>query len=140
LPEAQADIVFGERVRLLQYAYPESGLVAGETLHIVLIWQSVTHLDFDYSVFVHLMDSGGQVYRQADGSPVGGLHAMSTWTEDEIVVDRYGFLLSEDAQPGTYRLLVGIYRWDTMERLSISDPDGNLDAFELGTVNVKAVQ
>jgi hypothetical protein len=37
-----------------------------------------------------------------------------------------------------YRLIVGVYRWDTLERLSIVDAEGTLlgDAFDLGEIAV----
>lgn len=136
------NLTFADQVHLLRYAYPENPVKPGEAVHLVLHWQAARHPDFDYSVFVHLLDAGGQIVRQADGSPVGGLHPMGAWREGELVADRYGFLLPADFPGGTYRLVAGVYRWDTLERLSIEDTNGNPagDLVDLGEIRVSVAE
>jgi len=142
LPKTATDMVFGDEVQLLQVARTTGQVCPGESVHLVLIWQAESDPSFDYSVFVHLLDAGGRIYRQVDGSPVSGLRPMSAWAEGEIVTDRYGFLLPDDCPEGVYRLAVGVYRWDTLERLSIVDADGTLlgDALDLGEIAVTGSQ
>jgi hypothetical protein len=139
LIERAANLVFADQVHLLRYAYPGKSVTSGQAIHLVLTWQAATSPDFDYSVFVHLLDGNGQIVQQRDGSPVGGMHPMSTWREGELVTDRYGFLLSDDLPAGEYRIVVGVYRWDTLERLSIVDARGNAvgDAVDVAEIHVE---
>ena len=138
LVEKTANLTFADQVHLLRYAYPENPVAPGQAIHLVLTWQAAMRPDFDYSVFVHLVGANGQIVRQIDGSPVGGMHPMGTWREGELVTDRYGFLLSDDFSAGDYQLLVGVYRWDTLERLPIADVHGNSvgDVVNLGKIRV----
>jgi hypothetical protein len=148
LVQKTADATFGDQVRLLRYAIPDEPVASGEAVHVVLTWEAVAQPQFDYSVFVHLVDENGRICRQADGSPVGGFRPMSTWQEGELITDRYALLLppAEECTPGDYRLLAGVYRWDTLERLPIvagSTPPTaaeTRDALDLGEVRIQGTQ
>jgi hypothetical protein len=139
LIETAVDLAFGDEVRLVRYAHTDGSVIAGSNLHLVFTWQALTRPSFDYSVFVHLLDPDGQIYRQVDGSPVSGFRPMSTWAEDETIVDRYGFWLPDDCPVGSYRLVMGVYRWDTLERLSIVDSERVTvgDALDLSVIDVR---
>lgn len=141
LAEMPTNLTFGNELRLVRYAHTDKQIEPGESLHLVLTWQAERRPAFDYSVFVHLLDASGRVYRQVDGSPVSGFRPMSTWVEGEIVTDRYGFLLPDDCPPGVYHLAAGVYRWDTLERLPITTADGESlgDALDLGAIRVETV-
>ena len=142
LVETAADLTFADQVQLLRYARPESAVAPGQAIHLVLTWQAATRPDSDYSVFVHLLDANGHLVQQIDGAPVGGMHPMDMWHGGEVVTDRYGFLLSEGFPTGDYRLVVGVYRWDTLERLDIVDAQGKQvgDAVDLGEIRVGTAQ
>jgi hypothetical protein len=138
LMEKVVNLTFADQVHLLRYAYPGESVAPGQAIHLVLTWQAASGPDIDYSVFVHLLDASGQIVQQIDGSPLGGMYPMSMWQEGELVTDRYAFLLSEDFPAGDYRLVVGVYRWDTLERLPIFDVDGSAagDAVDVAEIHV----
>ena len=130
---------FGEAVVLYEYARTVGPVAPGDSVYIRLTWFSRARPDFDYSVFVHLVDAQGRLYRQIDGSPVSGFCPMSTWSPGKVVVDRYGLVLPDDCPTGVYHLIVGVYRWDTLERLPVVDAAGHKlgDAVELGELVVE---
>lgn len=138
LRERIADLSFGHQVRLLRYASTEGQVSPGTSLHLVMAWQAEVRPSFDYSVFVHLLGPDRRIYRQVDGAPMSGMRPMGTWFEGEVIVDRYGFLLPDDCPAGAYRLAVGVYRWDTLERLPIVESDGRAmgDALDVAAITV----
>jgi hypothetical protein len=61
-----------------------------DTLTLRVDWISAETPTQDWSVFVHLLDSGGALLTQADQSaPVYGWRPTSTWLPGEIVRDFY---------------------------------------------------
>jgi hypothetical protein len=96
----------------------------GEIIPLTLFWQTQGTIGEDYNIFVHLVDADGQPVVQNDSAPVGGTRPTSTWQPGELIVDRYGLLLSRDIPPGDYELRVGMYLPATGERLPIFDADG----------------
>jgi hypothetical protein len=95
-------------------------------------------MEKDYTVFVHLVDEGGNIWGQKDNPPVDGFYPTTQWEEGEIVRDQYGLIISPDARPSDYRLEVGMYLVESGERLSIVDGNGNVvgDKVLLETVKV----
>jgi 4-amino-4-deoxy-L-arabinose transferase-like glycosyltransferase len=96
----------------------------GDLIPLTLFWQTQGTIEEDYNVFVHLVDADGQPAVQNDSAPVGGARPTSTWQPGELIVDRYGLLLSRDIPPGNYELRVGMYLPATGERLPVFDADG----------------
>jgi hypothetical protein len=78
----------------------------------------------------------GEIASQHDGMPVGGLYPTTLWKAGEEVEDEHPLSLSTDLVPGDYRLLVGLYRPETGERLPVLGSDGQPvgDSAELATV------
>jgi hypothetical protein len=68
---------------------------------------------------------------QLDSWPQAGLRPTTTWAVGELVVDRRALLLPEDAPPGPYHLLIGMYDGDHR----LAQPDGQA-AVDLGVVTV----
>jgi hypothetical protein len=64
-------------------------------------------------VFVHVVNANGEIVAQSDSQPLNGQYPTSIWSPGEIVVDERFIRLV----PGTHRIFVGLYRWDTGERL-----------------------
>ncbi len=82
-------------------------------LRVQTVWYADQPPDFDYTLFVHVIDSQGNLIAQSDGEPHGGQYPTSLWAAGERVLDE-----RELAVPaGEYQLFVGWYRWDTGERL-----------------------
>jgi hypothetical protein len=100
-------------------------------VYVDLRWQAGAPVDADYTVFAHLIDGGGQKVTQHDGAPALGRRPTTTWTPEEIVDDRIALTLPSTAAPGTYHILVGVYRG--AQRLLQSN---GADSLEIGPIEV----
>jgi len=93
-------------------------------IQVTLYWKALHDTDRDYTVFLHLQDEPGTLWGQHDGQPRNGTYPTSLWAEGEIIEDEHLIPLSRDAPAGEYRLVLGLYLLETMERLPIFDEDG----------------
>jgi hypothetical protein len=98
---------------------------------VVFYWRSQALMNEDYVVFVHLLDSKGQIVAQMDGEPLWGQYPTSWWSPGDLIIDRRTLPV---VAPGNYRLLVGWYRLADGSRLSLAG--SSKTSIELGTVNV----
>ncbi len=117
------DLRVGEEVELL--AYEVDGLLVepGGAVDLALYWAAGSEIEEDYTVFTHLIDAEDRLWTQQDNQPREGERPTSGWREGEIVADRYHLLLPDDIPVGQYRLEVGMYHWQTGERLSVFQGD-----------------
>ena len=110
------EVKFENGVTLVGYRLATDRLQPGESIRLVLYWQTDAPLGFDYNVFTHLLDPAGILRGQQDNAPVGGTHPTSQWTTGEMIVDAYDIALPADASTGAYSLEVGLYDWVTQAR------------------------
>jgi 4-amino-4-deoxy-L-arabinose transferase-like glycosyltransferase len=122
IPQTPLEADFGGQIRLLGYTLACD--LEAATCNVQLYWQAADDLDVDYTVFVHLVGEDGHKAGQHDGVPQGGFYPTSAWKPGEIVVDEHQIDIAAGVPPGDYRLLVGLYRLDTGERLPVLGPDG----------------
>ena len=86
----------------------------------------------DYTVFVHLLGpfnpaTGGPVWAQHDGQPLGGQYPTHSWLTGRVVKDRHVLTLPPDMPPGEYQVEVGLYDLASGMRLPVIPPDGMRD-------------
>ena len=109
----QTNYVLNKQIALLGY-----DITPG--FQITVYWKRIAPIDNDYKVFIHLVDANGKLIAQQDRQPMNGTNPTLLWDDGEIVVDKYVF---DVANP--QKILVGMYRSDTLERLAITDATGN---------------
>lgn len=128
---ADADLgVFGRRLKLAAFA-----LLANDspsTLRVGLWWQAIAPIKEDYVVFVHLLDSQGNIVAQKDDEPRQKTYPTSFWEVGEIVPDEYLINLV-DVAPGDYVLEVGVYSSGGGPRLTL---ESGADSIHLGRIPV----
>jgi hypothetical protein len=95
-----------------------------EPVRLTLYWQALSALPQDLTVFLQLLDDSGQLVWQVDRYPVDGFRPTSSWAVGEIIVDRYGWQLPPELPPGEYRLIAGLYDWQTGQRVPVFDSHG----------------
>jgi hypothetical protein len=118
--QAKLDVSFGGQMRLLGYDLKREG---GE-LRLGLHWQALRQMEGDYKVFIHLFDPATEVIvAQDDAMPRQNQYPTSWWAEGEVVSDEITLSL-KDVPPGRYRLALGVYDPQTVDRLTAVDPDG----------------
>lgn len=106
-------------VYLLAYLIgPDAGRETSEQLlRLTLYWRTGQPLTEDYTVFVHALDTNGQLIGQADGPPVMGHYPTRSWLPGELVQD-------SRLVPAAAQYLVGLYALATGERLPAFGPAG----------------
>ncbi|MCR4407469.1 MAG: glycosyltransferase family 39 protein [Anaerolineae bacterium] len=114
----------GNVVAFHGYDLDRTAVRAGETLHLILYWQALAPMDTSYTVFVHLLDAGGQIRGQRDSVPVAGSRPTTSWVQNEVIVDEYDIQVDADAPPGHYQIEIGMYDPRTVVRLPVFDADG----------------
>jgi hypothetical protein len=104
---------------------------------LTLYWSAHRKPEASYKVFVHLVDSNGQLRAQQDALPKNNTLPTDRWFEGEYVTDDYILNLPADLPSGEYRMLVGMYDPETGVRVPLADPNGlplTGDAATLGDV------
>ncbi len=108
-PAQRSHARFGAHITLDGFTLPTTNLKAGDILQLDLYWHTDTALTEHYKVFVHVLDSSGNIAAQTDREPGGGLNPTTIWKPNEPIVDRYGVLIPSDTPNGTYSIEVGLY-------------------------------
>jgi hypothetical protein len=79
----------------------------------------------DYTTFVHLTNSAGELVAQQDQPPLKGAYPTSLWDPGEIIADELALPLPAELPPGRYELLVGLYDPLSGQRLPVPDSAEN---------------
>jgi hypothetical protein len=140
-PEYEVDYQLGEHISLKRVRLSAETLLPGDTLTVVLIWESDGEVDRSYMVFCHLLSASRELVAQRDGPPIYGVRPTTTWRAGEVIEDSYEILLDDDLPPGEYELSVGMYDAEKMERLAAYDASGGRlleDRIVLGALRVEA--
>jgi len=114
-PTQMARVNFAGSIALTGYDLSPS-LSGGDEGNITLYWESLAPVNEDYVVFLHLLDSAGQVITQADGPPTGNAYPTSWWAPGEIIADSHPLPAAGDA----VRLRLGLYDLNSGQRLAIT--------------------
>jgi len=107
------------QITLAGYLLDKQNSHAGDTLNLTLYWQSVAKVEKDYTVFVHIVDSSGNIHAQLDTQPRAGTYPTSIWDVGEIVRDEYALALPRELAPGEYRVAVGLYEYPSLVRARV---------------------
>lgn len=111
----------GSHIQLMGYHVSVEDTPLGKGLDLTLHWLARERMERNYKVFTHLLNPEGTVHSQHDDQPLYGLWPTRAWEPDQTVVDHHHLLIDDEAPPGVYRIEVGLYDGETMERLPVSD-------------------
>jgi hypothetical protein len=103
-----------------------------EQLAFTLAWQRGSQLTHDYVVFTQLLDSNDRLVAGFDQPPLGGAYPTSTWPAGQPILERRTIPLN-DVPAGEYRLIAGLYRPDSGQRMLTTDGH---DFVEVTTITV----
>ncbi len=107
-------------------------LKPGDRLRVTFFWRALATVDANYTIFLHVRNEQGITVAQRDSQPFDGLYPTSQWRLGETVAQPLDVDLPLDLAVGRYSLYVGLYRLDTMTRLSLDQDASGEDAFILG--------
>ncbi len=112
----KTNIEFGGMFRLRGYdiRWDESSGIAT----VILYWEALQRPDFDYSVFVHLIDESGQIIDQKDHAPgYERNYPPTVWLPGDIVEDPHQIKIPQQWSKSDCRFRIGVYNWATGEQL-----------------------
>jgi hypothetical protein len=110
------DYRLGDHIWLTGFRLSAERLSPGDTLTVVLFWQSDGQVKENYTVFCHLLSASSELVAQHDGRPVLEIRPVPSWRAGEVMLDSHPIALSVDLAPGEYELAVGMYDLETLER------------------------
>ena len=123
--EHDLDVAFGEAIRLVGYDSPTSAQ-RGDAVTLRFYWQADATPAANYSFYVHLTPADSrEVIAQADGAPAVPERPTVTWQHPSEVLLSPELTLNvpADLPAGDYRVIVGLYDFNTFERLPVAQGD-----------------
>lgn len=93
----------------------EGELQAGQVVSATLTWQVLQPPDFDYNLYLHVLDANGQRWGQADAQPVAE-QPMTQWAVGSVYTGAVAVAINP-AAPSPLHLAWGLYNWQTGARL-----------------------
>jgi hypothetical protein len=90
-----------------------------------LVWRALGNSPRPLKVFVHLYgpDNTVDIFAQRDGEPLAGAAPTNTWVAGEYLEDDYLVDLPPGLAPGRYRLGLGLYDPELLQRLPVGTAD-----------------
>ena len=122
-PLFTTNAIFAEKFKLVGFDAPPD-LLPDQTYPITLYWQSLQPDGLDYTVFVHLINSEGQVVAQADSPPQNNRFPTSIWDSGEQIADTHLLLTPAELPSETYEIFAGLYDANTGQRLTAVAANG----------------
>ncbi|MBE7554721.1 MAG: hypothetical protein HS126_27025 [Anaerolineales bacterium] len=137
-PQHGVNVNFDNRLTLSGYSLEPQVLSAAQSslVSLSLYWQVSATPEKDYSVFVHLKDSGNQMVSSFDFQPFDAIYPMSYWSPGVALREARQFTLPANLPPGEYTLAVGIYWPGDLSRLKIIDDPTGENEVRLGKLVV----
>lgn len=109
---------------LVGYTVESESVDHTQPLPVTLIWRvGKTTPQFNYTVFVQLLDAQGQLIAQSDSAPAQGTRPTNAWRPGEYIVDLHNLQFNQLAAPGTATLIVGMYDPLTGQRIVVDGQD-----------------
>lgn len=139
--QRETDIRFGETLRLLGYDLHHDAPAPGGEQAFTFYWNAPEPPPQNYSLFLHLVPARGVTpLAQTDGNPAMPQRLTQTWTrpEETLISPRFTLSLPADLPPGDYRVLLGLYDYETGARLPVQDELGRSfgDAWEVTRLRI----
>ncbi|MEZ4767597.1 MAG: 6-pyruvoyl-tetrahydropterin synthase-related protein [Caldilineales bacterium] len=126
-PQFPVSAHLGDLATLLGYdlALPEAGLRPGSRFDLTLYYQADSPTGQNLTQFAQLYNPDLGMAAQQDALPQDGANPTWAWAPGEIITDTRTLQVRADAEPGDYRLLVGLYDPADGTRLPVADAQGN---------------
>lgn len=122
-PVYPLNIRFGDDMLLRGYDLSAGRVTAGESIAITLWWEAVRGNLDERSIMLHLRNDRDERIADVDGPPAAGGRPTSFWQAGEVVIDDRRLTIPADLPPGRYWLVIGSYRWPSLEPLPVAGTD-----------------
>ena len=137
----ETDLRFGDHIRLSGYDLHSPDPQPGDKLAVTLYWKATATPPDNHSLFLHLVgDDDLRPLARVDGNPAVAARPTQTWDrpEETLISPRFSLPLPDELPPGDYRVMLGLHKVGTGERLPLRDASDTLlgDAWELLRLNL----
>ncbi len=95
---------------LVEATSPVTTIAPGGQIPVEFLWRAAEAPGEPLVVVVQLLDGRGRPAANLEEEPVAGRYPAQAWQTGELVRDRHLLSLPADLAPGSYRLIVGVYR------------------------------
>ena len=139
--QQESDVRFGDHIRLVGYDLHDPEPLPGTELALTFYWNAPTRPTVNYSLFLHLVATDGtSPFAQVDGNPAAPERLTQIWdrADETLISPRFTLTLPPDLAPGDYRVLLGLYNFETGARLPLQDAQGapQGDAWEVTRLRI----
>ena len=124
--------VFGDQLRLREYALTPGAIPAGDIVQLRLDWQALRQPDADTMLFVQLLDKDNSILAQRDIILTKDGQPTSVWQPGDETATLVAMAIPASTPLGDHRLIAGLYNPRTGRRL----PVNNTDHLDLGPVQI----
>lgn len=150
-PEHRLDVVFTGGIGLVGFdlrlsggkMWPSGGampvVAPGDELAYTLYWRAEEPAAESYHGLVQLLDHAWQVLATESHVPGPVFRPSTLWSRYRLQPDTYRLRIPEGAPGGVYRPLVGLYEFETLERLPRLDEEGQATPDDTFLPTVKVV-
>jgi len=105
-PDVDDGSVFTSGIKLLGYSITE---YEASEISFTLYWYAESTITNDLTVFVHMIDSSGDIVAQADGPPSHGYWPTSEWEPGIAVSDHHNLVHDIDTSREAHTIIIGLY-------------------------------
>jgi len=133
-PHQPIDALFGNALSLRGFELESTAARPGARLRASFLWRAEQPQTGKYLVFVQLLDDANRKVAQWDGALGGDWWLALGWRPGQQIWQDVPLRIADDAPPGRYRLITGIYDPATGKRLRMAD---GADSVLLGQVDVQ---
>lgn len=123
---------------LIEASSAVTTIAGGGQIPVEIVWQAAEAPGEPLVVVVQLLDEHNRPAAGLEEEPTGGRYPTQTWIAGELVRDRHLLSLPADLAPGSYRLIVGVYR--AADRARLTTRVGLLGTRDYWAVKVISVQ
>jgi len=122
------NVILGKQILLHGYDFEDScqaQLTTPCNLKFIFYWEAIQVLSTDYTMFLHVRDSKGNVVAQQDQQPTNGVYPTGLWDIGETIYDERTVPLN-NLPADQYEVAIGLYTLETGQRLTIPDTTDNI--------------
>jgi hypothetical protein len=109
---------FADQLSVIGYE-PKAKLAPGERFVVNLYWKAIGAIPESYTGFLHLTGPDGRLVAQDDHELGRGFYRTLVWQTDEVVRERYEWVMPKGLPNGDYTLRVGVYPFPSLKRLTV---------------------
>lgn len=123
-PLVRQEMDFAGQVKLLGYTLAPAAPLPEQPFTLTLHWQLLAPLTRTTHVFVHILDESGEIVAQSDGPLIADLqyYPDQEFPAGSYVLDDH---LLSPLLPGAYAVHIGLYDWETQQRLATAVTNTN---------------